>query len=66
MSKLVIHRIGTKSQMKCLFPEDTVYLNLKRRSFDDIKGMRFSEVVSCNGCTEEDERLAKEFLLGGG
>ena len=65
MSKLVIHRIGTKSQMKGLFPEDTVFLNLKRRSFDDVQGMRFSEVISCNGCTEEDEILAKKFLLEG-
>ncbi len=65
MSKLVIYREGTKSEMKDKYPSADVYLNVKRRSFDDIQGMRFTEIVVCEGCTTLDELSAKKFLIEG-
>ena len=65
MSKLVIYREGKKVEMKDKYPLADVYLNVKRRSFDDIEGMCFTEVVVCEGCTTLDGLSAKKFLIKG-
>lgn len=65
MSKLVIYREGTKSEMKVLYPDAEVHLNVKRRSFDDIQGMRFSEIIVCKGCTTLDALSVEKFLTKG-